>query len=341
MARRKRTSKELDELISSKGKFQKRFLKKEEDVAIIDHTSDPEWIASHQKQPTFRQRVEREDPHGYAEMIESDVKTYLASQLVQLNLSKEELKTSVDQAMSLIYGAFGSPFMTNNPSAWKSQALFSIERSVLDCVNNTQTSSVNGLANHFSNIIAKKQQEQIMAQAQQQPIPTPTPAPQPAPIPTTTPMAPPQQPMEHISIDPTPMKVEAVDAGQTAPINNEPVQDVTPKPASTPAPEPKASTGGGGAGNTIPPEPPKGGGDFGEEPTPQPKSPPPPVKEEMSTLKKGMYIAGGVIAVGAIGYGIYRLCKSDSDNKVAVATEAIKAAANASAMAAAAVADFG
>lgn len=358
----------LQEKYESKGNFQKKFAKKKgkKDMIREDLDQVPEVKKS------FRETIREEAPRMFADRVDKEVRKFIENQLTELSLNEADLNKAVDDSMNLIYGSIGSPYMSTNPSAWKSQALFSVEHSVADTVHNTNNSIVSGLADYYRQLIIT-QQGKIMNQANNTQST--------ADIPHIT-VAPTvgAEAVEDVVIK-SESACNAVDAAVDAVVakakaSGAPVDEVAIRSAFTKlgAMAEEAAASGHSAEDIermvmmmaeaakvaeavdtkqaqpevkveatpqpkVEPQP---------QPTPEPAPQPQPqpqqaqaaaakVEEGYTTLQKTAMWVGGAIAVGVVGYGIYRLVKSgDAD----AAAKTAAAVANVSAAAANALSDF-
>lgn len=298
----------------------------------------------------------------FADMVDKEVRKFIKDNLITLELDPPSLDKAVTDSMDLVYGAIGSSYMVTNPSAWKAQALFTIERSIMDTVNNTTTSVVSGLADYYRQLLITQKEKIMMNQANNQPTNSNT-----------------SSEMPHITITPTAGVEDAtIKSETTRSAVDTAVESVMAKAADTGAPVGEAAVRSAFTKVGALAEEAAAAGYSAEEiekmvvmmteaaeanqakdqpqpevkvepqpqPTPEPAPQPQPqqakaaapkMEEGYSTLQKTAMWVGGAIAVGVVGYGIYRLVKSGDAE---VATKAAAAAANVSTAAAAALSDF-
>lgn len=374
----------LQEKFDSKGNFQKKFAKKKKEKDMIREDLEPQPEAK----KSFRDTLREEEPKMFAEKVDKEVRKFIQTNLTDLSLSEADLNKAVDDSMNLIYGSIGSPYMSTNPSAWKSQALFSVENSISDTILNTNNSIVSGLADYYRQLIITQQGKIKMnattnnTQANNA---------------TTE--------MPHISVTPTVGVEEVQDAvikkETTHSAINTAVDAVIAKANAAGAPVDEVAVRSAFAklgamaeeaaasGHTaqdiervvmmmaeaaeiaeanqaqpqrvadklidevlgeLSPEEKEQYRQKGNKTAPQPTPEPPPqpqpqqakaaapkVEEGYSTLQKAAMWVGGAIAVGVVGYGIYRLVKSGD---VETAAKTADVLGNVSAAAASALSDF-
>lgn len=295
---------DLADQYASKGNFQRKYAKKagkkkEDPVMIREDTS-------YSSSPgTFRERVRDDSPKLYGEWAERDVKNHIGFNLQEIDLTKEEVDTITTKAMDLIYGSLGAPFMSTNIDAWKRSAMFAVDRSIHDCINNTTTSMVVGLADLFRQVIETQRVKKMNNANNGNGIPSFT-------IDATVGVEDAAIKSETVTDGAAVAKAEVVrqvmDASVAGgvPLSHDDAVGIVDK---VEAMAHLAKAGGMTADQFIDAlqeaEEPKA------QPTPSPTQQQPPMQSE-STLKKVAYYAAGAVVVGAVGYGIYRYMKNDS-----------------------------